>query len=554
MYERNAIVIERHFARLFGYDEKNNIKNNYKNYCDLVNQIEEYQNSTEKEDKIISEYDEIIGKIKDIQKKQDTLYKKNEKLQESRNTIFENIDENVEGLKKKLDKIEEEIKNNNEEMKANGENFIVELNEFNEKSINRNQCSRNRRIVESNYQKKLKETITNLNNIKAEKVTEIKNFFKSENNVQEDIKEEVLKNGEKERIPFSIEVIEKAINMETDIAEKETEIYCTVFDRTHRLLVEIKNDSIKLDKHKKLIRDSECKLNFLNAMKEYLTLFLDNERLNILGGEKEHKKLMSDACKNLEDDIIQIKNLYSIITKEASGKSTKKMYKDLYDIEYLYRLEEEEKLFENNISKLNVIGTVIYPDYWRLEGMQKIFSSFKNSIENVYEKDLSEYEPIVPYKEADETKSDIVNEQNEEEKFDIQKIMEQIEEDDIKTEEPEEMEEVEEKKDDSQEEKNEETEEKDREIDEILGFYNFDSNIDDDDIDEDLDDDELEDNEVDEAEDEEDEDDDILSDEEEEDEDEDYEYGFDEEDDGYDDIDFDDDDDETETLSYKSKK
>ena len=554
MYERNAIVIERHFARLFGYDEKNNIKNNYKNYCDLVNQIEEYQNSTEKEDKIISEYDEIIGKIKDIQKKQDTLYKKNEKLQESRNTIFENIDENVEGLKKKLDKIEEEIKNNNEEMKANGENFIVELNEFNEKSINRNQCSRNRRIVESNYQKKLKETITNLNNIKAEKVTEIKNFFKSENNVQEDIKEEVLKNGEKEKIPFSIEVIEKAINMETDIAEKETEIYCTVFDRTHRLLVEIKNDSIKLDKHKKLIRDSECKLNFLNAMKEYLTLFLDNERLNILGGEKEHKKLMSDACKNLEDDIIQIKNLYSIITKEASGKSTKKMYKDLYDIEYLYRLEEEEKLFENNISKLNVIGTVIYPDYWRLEGMQKIFSSFKNSIENVYEKDLSEYEPIVPYKEADETKSDIVNEQNEEEKFDIQKIMEQIEEDDIKTEEPEEMEEVEEKKDDSQEEKNEETEEKDREIDEILGFYNFDSNIDDDDIDEDLDDDELEDNEVDEAEDEEDEDDDILSDEEEEDEDEDYEYGFDEEDDGYDDIDFDDDDDETETLSYKSKK
>ena len=37
MYERNAIVIERHFARLFGYDEKNNIKNNYKNYIHLVN-------------------------------------------------------------------------------------------------------------------------------------------------------------------------------------------------------------------------------------------------------------------------------------------------------------------------------------------------------------------------------------------------------------------------------------------------------------------------------------------------------------------------------------
>ena len=31
MYERNAIVLERYFAKLFGYDEKSNIKNNYTN-------------------------------------------------------------------------------------------------------------------------------------------------------------------------------------------------------------------------------------------------------------------------------------------------------------------------------------------------------------------------------------------------------------------------------------------------------------------------------------------------------------------------------------------
>jgi len=29
MYERNAIVLERYFAKLFGYDEKSNIKSNY---------------------------------------------------------------------------------------------------------------------------------------------------------------------------------------------------------------------------------------------------------------------------------------------------------------------------------------------------------------------------------------------------------------------------------------------------------------------------------------------------------------------------------------------
>ena len=65
--------------------------------------------------------------------------------------------------------------------------------------------------------------------------------------------------------------------------------------------------------------------------------------------------------------------------------------------QYLYDLEEQEKEFENNISRLNVIGTVIYPDYWRLEGMQKIFASFKNSVVDVYGRDLSEYEPILKY-------------------------------------------------------------------------------------------------------------------------------------------------------------
>ena len=31
MYERSAIVLERYFEKLFKYDEKSNIKRNYKN-------------------------------------------------------------------------------------------------------------------------------------------------------------------------------------------------------------------------------------------------------------------------------------------------------------------------------------------------------------------------------------------------------------------------------------------------------------------------------------------------------------------------------------------
>lgn len=528
MYERNAIVLERYFAKLFGYDEKNNIKSNYTNYSELVDKLDKYQDATTQEDKVIAEYDEIINKIQTIQKNQDILYKKNTKLLENRKEIFENIDENIESLKKKLEKIEQETKNNNEEMKVNGENFIIELSEFNNKSLNRNQCSRNRRIVESDYQKKLKETINNLNGISSEKVNEIKDFFKSENNIHEEIEGKIRKNGEKEKIPFDLDVIKKAIDIQTEIEEKETEILCSVYDKTNKLLVEIKNDTIKIDKHKKLIKDSECKLSFLNAMKEYLTLFLDNERLNIVGGEKEHKKLMNTACDNLEEDFVQIKNLHSLLTKEIAGKATKKLYKELYNPEYLYDLEEQEKEFESNISRLNVIGTVIYPDYWRIQGMQKIYETFKDSVVNVYQRDLSEYEPITLY-------DDNYDEEDEDEVVDSY----DIDFDDL-------VDSDDESRTGSEEDNDEAIkEEKDKEIDEILGFYNFDKDIIEDSYEESEDEEEFE----------EDEEFDYEDSESEELEDEDYEYGFDEEDDGYDDIDFDEEDeDEEEDISTNGKK
>ena len=43
MYERNAIVLERYFNQMFGYNMKNNIKTNFKDYCELVEYFEKYR-------------------------------------------------------------------------------------------------------------------------------------------------------------------------------------------------------------------------------------------------------------------------------------------------------------------------------------------------------------------------------------------------------------------------------------------------------------------------------------------------------------------------------
>ena len=161
-----------------------------------------------------------------------------------------------------------------------------------------------------------------------------------------------------------------------------------------KLLDEIKNDTVKIDKHKKIVKDAKSKLEFLSVISEYIILFLDNERMNTMGGLEEHQKSMNEACSNLQKDLIEIQNMYSLLIKEMTGKSSKKAYKELYNLEYLLELQQNEKEFAESISKINMIGTVVYPDYWRVEGMQKMYDTFKHILTEVYEKDLSEYEPL----------------------------------------------------------------------------------------------------------------------------------------------------------------
>ncbi len=429
MYERNAIVIDRYFASIFGYDNKNNLKNNSNNYFELVSNLEKYQQASEIENNIMEEFEKIASKIKETQKLQDVLNKRNLKYSENRKNLFESLDEEPENLRKKFDKIEEEIDKNNQEIKSNSEKFIDEIREFNEKSETRSICGRDRRNVENEYQKNLNATIDNFSNINKEKLKEAKSFVKSDNKqeAKDTIKERILKNGSKEKVPFDENVINTAIDTSTYIEEKKAEILLSLYDKTMRLLVEIKNDNVKIEKHKKIVKDSKSKLEFLNVISEYIILFLDNERMNTMGGEEEHKRIMAEACSNLQSDLIEIQNMYSLLIKEITGKSSKKAYKELYNIQYLIDLQDEEKKFEKSISQLNMIGTVIYPDYWRVEGMQKIYDTFKKIITEVYEKDLSEFEPLDITFEVNE---DILTDEDEEEKNTehVDEIEEKIEE------------------------------------------------------------------------------------------------------------------------------
>ncbi|MBO4816029.1 MAG: hypothetical protein J5507_03805 [Clostridia bacterium] len=409
MYERNAIIIERYFNSMFGYDIKNNLKSNFYNYCELIKVLENYKNSTEEEEEVIIDYDIIANKIRDIQKKQENLNKRNFQLQEERNNIFQSLDEDANLIQKKWDTIYNNLKKIDEEIQENVLNFINVIEEFNEKSIVRNKCGKNRRVVEIDYNKKLNDTLDNYKNIDENLEKKAKNFIELDTTeLKNELKNAIKKNGEKEKIPFQEDVIEQAIIISIDAQKKETEILSNIYEKTNKLFAEIKNNSLKIDKHKKLILDSTSKINFISAIKEYVVQFLDNERLAAVNGEKEYNKLMKDACNNLNDDLKQINNLYTLLLKEISKKANKKAYIDLYKIEYLQKLENKAEEFENQVKKLKLPVAVINPDYWRIEGMKRIYEIFNKCVTEYYNRDLKEF--VSADEDSDENSKNYIEE------------------------------------------------------------------------------------------------------------------------------------------------
>lgn len=431
MYERSAIVLERYIEKILEFNKTYNLKKNNEDYNELINEIENYQIITERELRVIQEFDDAAKKIENLQQEQERLYKANRKLEDDRAQLFSDLGEDAKTLENKLKKIENSLEKNNEQLKEIREEFIKYLGDFSQKQKDRNKCEKTKRMSEAKHIEYIKRINTEFSEIDIKDVVNLKDFINSE---KEQVKQEALeimtKNGKNERVAFNQDVLKKAINARIDIAEKEAECYILVFEKMKKLLVEMDSESIKLNKYKKVLRDTSVKLAFLRAEKEYIVGFLDYERMTAISGTRAHKKMMLEACNNFELDMIQIKNLYELILKEVGNKVTKKAYKELYNKTYLRNIEDKEKNFEEEINNVNIsMGTVINSNYWRIEGIKNIYNVFQEEVSEKFEKDLSEYRIEEPEEEEDNYK-DAYNRKNYEDKEEYDEEYEEDEYDD----------------------------------------------------------------------------------------------------------------------------
>lgn len=419
MYERNAIVLERYFYELFKYKEKSNLKENYKNYCTLIEKFEKYKNATEAERIATSEFEKVTDEIKKIQKNGEKLYNRSAKLEYSRYIVFENIEEKTEEIKRCLEKIEKDVEKNMLDLQSLDKDFMVQLEDYKIKKDNLFTCQEKNKKAKENYEKILEKTKMIYENISYEDINIAKDFIQDDNkDKKKELNNILTENGINERNPFDPDIISNSVQVSFDIYKKEIEIYLNGYEKTSKLLEEIQEDDIKLDKHKKFINDSNCKVHFLNAEKEYIVGFLDNERLAAIYDKKMHRKLMLEACRNFELDMLHINNMYDILLKEALSRSSKRLYKEKYNKYYLTDIENESKDIneENNKIKANAIA-VVNLNYWRIEGISNLQDVFEKDVKEIYGRDLNEIFPkeeIVveePKLEKIEVKEDVIENQ-----------------------------------------------------------------------------------------------------------------------------------------------
>ncbi len=406
MYERSAIVLEKNFNTILGFDKKSNLKTIYKDYKEITEEIQKYQTILGEEDNIINEFDSVANQIRTIQQEQKKISKANTKYEEERNQLFNDLDENPEIIEKKLIKIENNISEGNKRLEELRKDYIKAITDFAQKQQERNIYSKSRRTEERKHLQLIEKTTNDFNAIDKEILKEIKEFLNSEDDdiIKKDISDAMIENGKDERVPFNKEVIENAVNIRNKIEKKEAECYMSVYERTKRLLAEINNDDIKIEKYTKNLRDISLKLTFLKAIKLYIVSFLDNERMAAINGVKIHNKLMSEACENFKADIEQFENLYELILREIAGKSTKKAYRELYNKEYLKNIEDKEKNFEKELNNIKInAGALINSNYWRIEEIKNIYNIFQSEVSEKFGKDLSEFK-------LEENESNIISE------------------------------------------------------------------------------------------------------------------------------------------------
>ena len=395
MYERNAIVLERYLSNIFGKDNETNVKSSFEIYKDILEEMEKYQVVTKEEEKVIKEFDEIAKNMQTIQKKQEVLCSENMEHEEERNKLFNDLDQAPEMIEKKILRLEQDIDENIAEQKEIRENYIELLNKFVEKQKERNKCAKTKRTTETNHIKILNDTIQKIENIDLTCVKKVKEFINIDNDtIIQSLTKIMLENGKNEKVKFDNDVIKKAVGIRVDIAKKEAEFYTNIYEKLRKLMSEIESDNLKLDKYKKLLKNVMIKLHFIEAEKEYIISFLDNERMTAINGEKLHKQMMKEATVNFEKDIKQIKNLYDLILREIAGKASKKAYRELYNSTYLLDIEETEKSFNQEASSIKSnVGTMINTNYWRIEGIKNLYEVFNKEIEENFERDLTEFMP-----------------------------------------------------------------------------------------------------------------------------------------------------------------
>ena len=416
MYERSAIVLENYFEKVLGLNKENNLKNNYENFTKLIEKIKEYQKVIEEEENVISKFDQSASEIQDLQNKQNKLHEMNVKVEEERNELFNDLGENTSTLDQKLKKIEDIIEKNNNKLKDLREEYIKTLIIFTERQRERNKYARLHRTTEGNYISVVKQVNYDFEKFNLAQIKNIKSFLDNHEKNCEEIIDIMLKNGRSERVPFDEQVIRKAVEERCKVAIEEAQLYLSVFERMKRLITEVNNGTIRLAKSEKLLRDVSVKLAFMQAKKDYIVVFLDNERMTAMNGKKAHGRLMEEACNNFSVDIKQIDNLYDLIIKETSGKATKKAYKELYNKTYLRDIEEKEKDFEEEAVNIKInMGTLINSNYWRIEGIKNIYNTFQEEVGEKFEKDLSEYRIDEVEEPKEEKQNKIVKKEKEEE-------------------------------------------------------------------------------------------------------------------------------------------
>lgn len=393
MYERSAIVLEKYFGKILGLDKENNLNKIYESYNLILDQIKEYQRIIEEEESVIQRFDMSASEIEAMQSKEKKIHEINVKVEAERDELFNDLSENTSSIDQKLQKIEETIIKNNEILKELREKYIKTLIIFIERQKERNKYARLHRAAETDYLKLLKQVNAVFESFNYNHVQNAKMFIDDYKSYNNQIVEIMLKNGKNERVPFDEEVIRIAVDERSKVAKEEAILYISVYERMKKLLSEVNsNGTVRLAKSEKLLRDVSVKLGFLQAKKDYIVVFLDNERMSAMNGKRAHDKLMEEACNNFKLDIKQIDNLYELIQKETMGKATKKAYKELYNKTYLKDIQEKEKDFEEEIVNIKInMGTLINSNYWRIEGIKNVYNTFQQEVSEKFNKDLSEY-------------------------------------------------------------------------------------------------------------------------------------------------------------------